>query len=48
MVGVKSNNFKSSRIGIAGKLDVDNIDVNNLKSANVGVNGVKLGERIIE
>ena len=48
MVGVKSNNFKSSRIDVAGKLDVDNIDVNNLKSGNVGVNGVKLGGRIIE
>ena len=47
-VGLKSSNFKASKIDIAGKLDVDNIDVNNLKSANVGVNGVKLGERIIE
>ena len=47
-VGVKSNNFKSSRIDIAGRLDVDNVDVNNMKAANVGVNGVKLGERIIQ
>ena len=48
MVGIKSSNFQSSKIDVAGKLDVDNIDVNNMKSANVGVNGVKLGERIIE
>ena len=48
MVGIKTNNFKSSKIDVAGKLDIDNIDVNNMKSANVGVNGVKLGERIIE
>ena len=48
LVGVKSNNFKSSKIDVAGKLNVENIDVDNLKSANVGVNGVKLGERIIE
>ena len=48
MVGLKSSNFKSSKIDVAGKLDVNNIDVNNMKSANVGVNGVKLGERIIE
>ena len=48
MVGIKTSNFQSSKIDVAGKLDVDNIDVNNMKSANVGVNGVKLGERIIE
>ena len=48
MVGIKNSNFQSSKIDVAGKLDVDNIDVNNMKSANVGVNGVKLGERIIE
>ena len=47
-VGVKTSNFKSSRIDVAGRLDVNNIHVNNMKSANVGVNGVKLGERIIE
>ena len=48
MVGIKTNNFKSSKIDVAGRLDADNIDVNNMKSANVGINGVKTGERIIE
>ena len=48
MVGIKNNNFKSSKIEVGGKLDVNNIDVDNLKTANVGVNGMKLGERIIE
>ena len=47
-VGVKSSNFKSSKIDIAGRFDVENVDVNNMKSANVGVNGVKLNDRIIE
>ena len=47
-VGNKSNNFTTSKIDVAGKLDVNNIDVNNMKSANVGINGVKIGERIIE
>ena len=47
-VGVKNTDFKSSKIDVAGRLDVDNVDVNNMKAANVGVNGVKLSERIIE
>ena len=47
-VGTKMNNFQSSKIDVAGKLNTDNIDINNMKSANVGINGVKLGERIIE
>ena len=47
-VGIKMSNFQSSKIDVAGKLNTDNIDVNNMKSANVGINGVKLGERIIE
>ena len=47
-VGTKNNNFQSSKIDVAGKLNTENIDVNNMKSANVGINGVKLGERIIE
>jgi hypothetical protein len=47
-VGVKNSNFKSSKIDIAGRFDVENLDVNNMKSANVGVNGVKLNDRIIE
>ena len=48
LVGSKNNDFKSSKIDYAGDLNTENIDVNNLKSANVGVNGVKMGDRIIE
>jgi len=44
----KNNNFKSSKIDVAGRLDVNNVDINNMKSASIGVNGVKVGERIIE
>ena len=46
MVGVKSSNFEPSKIDTAGKFDADNINIDNLKSANVGVNGQKIGERI--
>ena len=48
LVGKKTNDFKSSKIEKAGKLYTNDIDVNNMKSANVGVNGVKIGDRIIE
>ena len=48
MVGIKTSNFQTSKIDVAGRLNVDDVNVDNLKSANVGVNGVKLGERIIE
>ena len=48
MVGTKSNNFKASKIDAAGKFDADNINIDNMKSANVGVNGQKIGERIVE
>ena len=48
LVGTKSNTFKSSKIGVAGELYTENIDINNLKSANVGVNGIKIGDRIID
>ena len=47
-VGIKMNNFQTSKVDVGGKLNTDNIDVNNMKSVNVGINGVKLGERIIE
>ena len=47
-VGNKTNNFTTSKIDVAGRLNVDNVDVKNLKSANVGINGVKIGDRIIE
>ena len=47
-VGVKYNSFKTSKVGAVGNLNTENIDINNLKSANVGVNGVKIGDRIIQ
>ena len=48
LVGLKNNNFKTSKIGTVGNLNTENIDINNLKSASVGVNGIKIGDRIIE
>ena len=45
---MKNNEFKASKVGDVGKLNTENIDVNNLKYANVGVNGIKIGDRIIE
>ena len=48
LVGEKNNNFKSSKIGVVGNLYTENIDLNNLKSDNVGVNGIKIEDRIIE
>ena len=48
MVGLKKSNFEMSKMDIAGKLDTDNVNINNMKSVNVGVNGVKMGNRIIE
>ena len=48
MVGNKSSNFKASKIDSIGNFDADNFNVNNMKSANVGVSGQKMGERIVE
>ena len=48
LVGKKTNDFKSSKIEKVGNLYTNDIDVNNMKSANVGVNGVKIGDRIIQ
>ena len=48
MVGSKNNNFKRSKISSIGQFDVDNVNVDNMKSANVGVNGQKIGDRINE
>ena len=48
IVGAKNSNFEPSKIDAAGRLDVENINVENLKSANVGVNGQKIGERVVE
>ena len=48
LVGNKKRKFELSRIKNVGELDVDSINYNCLKSTNVGVNGVKIGDRIIE
>ena len=48
LVGNKERKFEMSKIKIVGNLDVDSINLNNLRTANVGVNGVKIGDRIIE
>ena len=47
-VGNKNMEFKASKIDVGGKLDVNNIDITNQKSANVGINGAKIGDRIEE
>ena len=47
-VGLKKNNFEMSKMEVVGKLDADNVNINNMISVNVGVNGVKMGSRIIE
>ena len=47
-VGNKNMEFKASKIDVAGKMDVNNVDITNQKSANVGVNGAKIGSRIEE
>ena len=46
MVGIKTSNFKPSKVDVAGKFVVENVDTENLKIANVGVNGQKIGDRI--
>ena len=49
LVGTKNNNnFKSSKIEAVGNLNTENIDINNLKSTSVGINGMKIGDRIIQ
>ena len=45
-VGIKSDNFVSSKVDEGGNLNEININFDNLKSANVGVNGQKNGNRI--
>ena len=47
MVGSKDNNFISSKIAEAGKFDGDNINIDLTKTANVGINGQKVGDRIV-
>ena len=46
MVGIKDKNFKSSKIAEAGRFDGDNINIDITKTANVGINGQKIGDRI--
>ena len=46
-VGDKSYNFQASKFGVAGNFNIENINTDNLQSANVGINGIKIGERII-
>ena len=48
LVGIKNNKFKSSKIESVGRLNTENIDINNLKPANIGINGIKIGDRIIQ
>ena len=44
----KDSNFISSKVEPIKNVDEENVDINNLKSSNTGVNGIKLGNRIIE
>ena len=46
MVGIKDKTFKSSKIAEAGRFDGDNINIDITKTANVGINGQKIGDRI--
>ena len=46
MVGPKDNNFVSSKIAEVGKFDGGNINIDISKTANVGINGQKVGDRI--
>ena len=48
LVGNKKRKFILSKIKNVGDLDVDGVNYNCVKSTNVGVNGVKIGDRIIE
>ena len=45
-VGIKDNNFISSKIAEAGRFDGNNINIDLTKTANVGINGQKIGDRI--
>ena len=47
MVGQKNNNFEPCKIDMAGNFDRDKVNVENLRSINIGVNGQKIGDRII-
>ena len=45
-VTVKNENFVSSKVDEGGNLNEINVNMDNLKSAYVGINGQKLGERV--
>ena len=47
LVGSKNDIFISSRIDKAGNFDTNNINIDNMKSASVGINGQKIGDRIV-
>ena len=47
-VGNKETGFKASKVEKGGKFDTDNVNTELLKNVNVGVGGVKMGERIEE
>ena len=48
LVGTKNIKFEKSKTEAVGDFDAANIKFNNLRSTNVGVNGNKIGDRIIE
>ena len=48
LVGSKTNLFEVSKKGVVGDLNVDDIQFKNLKNSNVGINGAKIADRIIE
>ncbi len=48
MVGIKYNNFEQSKVDVGGQFDTNNVNIDNLRSANIGIGGQKQGERIIE
>ena len=45
-VSIKKENFISSKVDEGERLNEINVNTDNLKSANVGINGQKIGERI--
>ena len=48
LVGSKNNYFELSKKEEGGHFDINALHLKNLKNSNVGVNGVKIGDRIIE
>ena len=48
LVGSKNYIFQSSKVEPIGNLNIENIDINNIKSSKIGINGSKIGGKIIE